>query len=84
MLNLFIGIIVDTIQTTHEAGQEAKREQLEGAMLQDTDRVLVERQDMRHEPGRSADERRGVGAGDSATAAVSELSRMQPDQPGLE
>jgi voltage-gated sodium channel len=49
MLNLFIGIIVDTMQTMHEAGHEAEREQLAGAMHQDTDRVLEEMQRMRQE-----------------------------------
>jgi voltage-gated sodium channel len=42
MLNLFIGIIVDTMQTMHEAEHETERQRLEGSMHQDTDRVLEE------------------------------------------
>ena len=42
MLNLFIGIIVDTMQTMHGAEHEAEREQIEGAVHGDTDRVIAE------------------------------------------
>ena len=42
MLNLFIGIIVDTMQTMHEAGHAADRREVEGAMHDDTGRVLAE------------------------------------------
>jgi voltage-gated sodium channel len=42
ILNLFIGIIVDTMQTMHEAEHERERTRLAGSMHQDTDRVLEE------------------------------------------
>lgn len=42
MLNLFIGIIVDTMQTMHEADHAADRREMEGAMHADTDRLLTE------------------------------------------
>jgi voltage-gated sodium channel len=42
MLNLFIGIIVDTMQTMHEADHAAERREVEGAMHRDTDLVLAE------------------------------------------
>lgn len=42
MLNLFIGIIVDTMQTMHEADHAADRREMEGAMHADTDRLLAE------------------------------------------
>jgi voltage-gated sodium channel len=41
MLNLFIGVIVDTMQTMHEAEHAADRRKMEGAMHDDTDRVLA-------------------------------------------
>ncbi|WP_462322167.1 ion transporter [Halochromatium sp.] len=49
MLNLFIGIIVDTMQTMHEAEHESERERFEGSMHQDTDRVLEELSTLRQE-----------------------------------
>jgi voltage-gated sodium channel len=49
MLNLFIGIIVDTMQTMHEAEHAAERREVEGAMHEDTDRVLAEVQRLRQD-----------------------------------
>ena len=49
MLNLFIGIIVDTMQTMHGAEHEAEREQIEGAVHGDTDRVIAEVETLRGE-----------------------------------
>ncbi|WP_295880123.1 ion transporter [uncultured Thiohalocapsa sp.] len=49
MLNLFIGIIVDTMQTMHEADHAAERREMEGAMHDDTDRVLAEVRHLRQE-----------------------------------
>jgi voltage-gated sodium channel len=42
MLNLFIGIIVDTMQTMHEREHAAEVREVEGLVHQDTDRVLAE------------------------------------------
>ncbi len=49
MLNLFIGIIVDTMQTMHEAEHAHERDELEGSMHADTDRVLDELAALRRE-----------------------------------
>lgn len=42
MLNLFIGIIVDTIQTLHEASHAQDREEIEEALHEDTSTLLTE------------------------------------------
>lgn len=42
MLNLFIGIIVDTMQTMHESEHAAERREMEGVMHDDRDRVLAQ------------------------------------------
>jgi voltage-gated sodium channel len=44
MLNLFIGIIVDTMQTMHEADHATERREMEGTMHDDTERVLAQLQ----------------------------------------
>jgi voltage-gated sodium channel len=49
MLNLFIGIIVDTMQTMHESEHAQEREEFEGSMHADTDRVLEELAAVRRE-----------------------------------
>jgi len=49
MLNLFIGIIVDTMQTMHEAEHLQEREDFEVSMHADTDRVLEELAVLRRE-----------------------------------
>jgi voltage-gated sodium channel len=49
MLNLFIGIIVDTMQTMHGAEHEAEREQIEGTVHGDTERVIAEVESLRGE-----------------------------------
>ena len=49
MLNLFIGIIVDTMQTMHEQEHEHERKEFEGSLHQDTDRVLAELAELRRE-----------------------------------
>ncbi|ESQ13682.1 MAG TPA: ion transporter [Chromatiaceae bacterium] len=49
MLNLFIGIIVDTMQAMHGAEHEADREQIEGTVHGDTKRVLAELDSLRSE-----------------------------------
>ena len=49
MLNLFIGIIVDTMQAMHGTEHEAEREQIEGAVHGDTDRVLARIESLRNE-----------------------------------
>ncbi len=49
LLNLFIGIIVDTMQTMHVAEHEAEREQIEVIVHQDTKRVLSEMETLRRE-----------------------------------
>ncbi len=49
MLNLFIGIVVDTMQAMHEAEHEAEREQIEGAVDGDTDRIIAEVETLRTE-----------------------------------
>jgi voltage-gated sodium channel len=49
MLNLFIGIIVDTMQTMHDADHAAERREMEGALHEDTDRVLLELRRLRQE-----------------------------------
>jgi voltage-gated sodium channel len=49
MLNLFIGIIVDTMQTMHEADHAADRREMEGAMHADTDRLLAELRGLQRE-----------------------------------
>ncbi|MBK5941975.1 ion transporter [Halochromatium roseum] len=49
MLNLFIGIIVDTMQTMHEAEHLHEREAFEVSMHADTDRVLEELSALRRE-----------------------------------
>ncbi|MEA3642263.1 MAG: ion transporter [Lamprobacter sp.] len=49
MLNLFIGIIVDTMQTMHEAEHVQEREDFEVSMHADTDRVLEELTALRQE-----------------------------------
>ncbi|MGB5834853.1 MAG: ion transporter [Thiohalocapsa sp.] len=49
MLNLFIGIIVDTMQTMHGAEHEAERARIEGTVHGDTERILDEVSSMRGE-----------------------------------
>lgn len=49
MLNLFIGIIVDTMQSLHSADHEAEREEIEEAVHGDSERVLAELVELRHE-----------------------------------
>jgi voltage-gated sodium channel len=49
MLNLFIGIIVDTMQTMHEADHASDRSEIETTMHGDTERVLAEVQRLRAE-----------------------------------
>ncbi len=49
MLNLFIGIIVDTMQTMHEAEHVQERDEFEVSMHADTDRVLAELTALRRE-----------------------------------
>lgn len=49
MLNLFIGIIVDTMQTMHEADHANERREMETSLHDDTDRVLVEVRRLREE-----------------------------------
>jgi voltage-gated sodium channel len=52
MLNLFIGIIVDTMQSMHEADHAADQRKMEGALHEDTDRVLAEVHRLRQEVAR--------------------------------
>jgi voltage-gated sodium channel len=68
MLNLFIGIIVDTMQTMHEAEHAAERREVEGAMHEDTDRVLAEVQRLRQDIAAL----RAALAGDAATGDAGE------------
>lgn len=49
MLNLFIGIIVDTMQRLHETEQTEQREQIEVSVHQDTAQILAELQTLRQE-----------------------------------
>ena len=49
MLNLFIGIIVDTMQSMHAQEHETEREQIEGVMHDDTARILAEMATLRQE-----------------------------------
>ena len=49
MLNLFIGIIVDTMQTMHDADHVAEREQIEGAVHGDTSKIIDEVKTLRGE-----------------------------------
>jgi voltage-gated sodium channel len=49
MLNLFIGIIVDTMQTMHAVEHDAEREQIEGAVHADTARILTEMETLRRD-----------------------------------
>ena len=58
MLNLFIGIIVDTMQTMHEATHAQERKDIEATMHADTNILLREMQAMKNE---LADLRRGLG-----------------------
>lgn len=60
MLNLFIGIIVDTMQTMHDADHAAERREMEGAMHDDTDRVLMEVRRLRQEVAGLRAELRGT------------------------
>jgi len=49
MLNLFIGIIVDTMQTMHGAEHEEEREQIEAAVHSDSSRIEAEVRALREE-----------------------------------
>ncbi|MCG6895552.1 MAG: ion transporter [Thiocapsa sp.] len=49
MLNLFIGIIVDTMQTLHEDQHSAERERIEATVHQDTRHVELEVRALREE-----------------------------------
>jgi len=49
MLNLFIGIIVDTMQTMHGADHEQERERIEAAVHDDSSRIEAEVQALRRE-----------------------------------
>ncbi|NCA72183.1 MAG: ion transporter [Sphingobacteriia bacterium] len=60
MLNLFIAIIVNTMQTMHEAQQAAERERLEATMHQDAQQVELELRALREE---IASLRRALGGG---------------------
>ncbi|MGD2020021.1 MAG: ion transporter [Thiohalocapsa sp.] len=73
MLNLFIGIIVDTMQTMHDADHAADRRKMEGAMHDDTDRVLAEVRQLQQEVAGLRTELR-------ATAAVGSASGSEPDE----
>jgi voltage-gated sodium channel len=67
MLNLFIGIIVDTMQTMHEADHATERREMETSLHDDTDRVLVEVRRLRDEVSALRAELAGgrVGGGES-------------------
>ncbi|NBC15138.1 MAG: ion transporter [Gammaproteobacteria bacterium] len=68
MLNLFIGIIVDTMQTMHEADHAADRREMEGAMHADADRLLAEIRGLQREVAGLRAELHGAGkVGDSAS-----------------
>jgi voltage-gated sodium channel len=49
MLNLFIGIIVNTMQTLHEAGHAQDRDRLEQVVHEDTAGVAAEVRALRRE-----------------------------------
>ncbi len=49
MLNLFIGIIVDTMQTMHERDHTEQRDHIEEAVHEDTGKIEAELQAMRRE-----------------------------------
>jgi voltage-gated sodium channel len=49
MLNLFIGIIVNTMQELHEAGHTREREQIEQVVHEDTAGVAEEVRALRRE-----------------------------------
>lgn len=51
MLNLFIAIIVDTMQTMHSADHEAERDHIEEAVHKDTDELGREFRSLREEIG---------------------------------
>jgi voltage-gated sodium channel len=69
MLNLFIGIIVDTMQTMHEADHAAERREMEGALHDDTDRVLTAVQQLQGEVATLRAELRAAGRGTEAGEA---------------
>ena len=60
MLNLFIGIIVDTMQTMHSAEHEADREQIEQALHQDTGQIGREISALRSEISQLREELTGA------------------------
>ena len=49
MLNLFIGIIVDTMQSMHTREHETEREQIEGVLHDDASTILAEMATLRQE-----------------------------------
>ena len=51
MLNLFIAIIVDTMQTMHHAEHEEEREHIEEVVHEDTDALGRELRSLREEIG---------------------------------
>jgi voltage-gated sodium channel len=81
MLNLFIGIIVDTMQTMHDADHAAERREMEGAMHDDTDRVLAEVQDLREAIAGLRAEVRAAGRGPKAGDASAEPPTGRPTLP---
>ncbi len=49
MLNLFIGIIVDTMQTMHEQDHTEQRDHIEDAVHEDTGKIETEIEALRRE-----------------------------------